>query len=152
VSQLSRALLKGMHDAGLMAVGKHFPGHGHVEADSHIAIPIDDREFKTIADNDLLPFKYLIDSGVDGIMPAHVIYPKSCEKPAGFSKFWLQDILRHELNFRGMIFSDDLCMEGASPIGTIVERAIKAKQAGCDMLLICNNRAAAIEVIEHELA
>jgi beta-N-acetylhexosaminidase len=150
ISQLGCALVRGMHRAGLMAVAKHFPGHGHVQADSHIAIPIDERSFTAIAENDLLPFKYLIEAGIDGVMPAHVIYPVCDEKPSGFSTFWLQQILRHELNFRGMIFSDDLCMEGASPMGTIVERAIKAKQAGCDMLLVCNNRQAAIEVIEHE--
>ena len=150
VSVLGLALLRGQHRAGLIAVGKHFPGHGFVEADSHIAIPIDQRDFTTIAENDLIPFKYLIDAVIDGIMPAHVIYPKCDDKPAGFSQFWLQRILRHELNFRGMIFSDDLLMEGASPMGNIVERTIKAKQAGCDMLLICNNRSAAIEVIKNE--
>jgi beta-N-acetylhexosaminidase len=150
ISILASALVKGMHQFNLIAVGKHFAGHGYVKADSHIDIPIDTRDMKTIMQHDILPFQYLIEAGIDGIMPAHVIYEKCDSFPAGFSFFWLKNVLRHQLNFKGLIFSDDLTMEGAALMGNIVERAIKAKSAGCDMLLICNNRAAAIEVIEHE--
>ncbi len=97
-----------------------------------------------------MPFQYLIESGIDGIMPAHVIYEKCDPVPAGFSPFWLKNILRHQLNFNGLIFSDDLTMKGAEPMGNMIDRALKAKDAGCDILLICNNRNAAIEVIQHE--
>lgn len=150
ISILASSLVRGMHKSGLMAVGKHFPGHGHVKADSHFDIPVDSRDIEAIIKSDLLPFQYLIESGIDGIMPAHVIYEKCDPAPAGFSSFWLKNILRHQLNFNGLIFSDDLTMEGAAPMGNMIERAIKAKAAGCDMLLICNNRDAAIEVIQHE--
>jgi len=150
ISILAGALVHSMHKMELIAVGKHFPGHGHVKADSHIAIPIDNRNIEAITQSDLLPFQYLIESGIDGIMPAHVIYEKCDPAPAGFSSFWLKNILRHQLNFNGLIFSDDLTMKGAEPMGNMIERVIKAKTAGCDMLLICNNRDAAIEVIQHE--
>jgi beta-N-acetylhexosaminidase len=150
IIKLAGALITGMKKAGLITVGKHFPGHGHVEADSHVAIPIDHRTLAEIQDKDILPFKQLIKMGLDGIMPAHVIYEKIDKNPAGFSSFWLQKILRQELGFNGIIFSDCLTMEGASPMGNMIERVEKAKQAGCDMMLICNNRPAAIEVIEHE--
>ncbi|HEV2614626.1 MAG TPA: beta-N-acetylhexosaminidase [Gammaproteobacteria bacterium] len=150
IIKLAGALIKGMKRAGLITVGKHFPGHGHVEADSHIAIPVDHRTLEEIDKKDILPFKSLINMGLDGIMPAHVIYEKIDKNPAGFSVFWLQTILRKKLDFKGLIFSDDLSMEGASPMGNMIERVAKAKAAGCDMILICNNRPAAIEVIEHD--
>jgi beta-N-acetylhexosaminidase len=150
INILAASLVRGMHKSDLIAVGKHFPGHGYVRADSHIDIPIDHRSFEEIQKSDLIPFEYLIKSGIDGIMPAHVIYEKCDDKPAGFSSFWLQEILRKKLNFKGIIFSDDLTMAGAAPMGNIIERARKAKSAGCDMLLICNNRDAAIEVIYDE--
>jgi beta-N-acetylhexosaminidase len=147
---LASALVRGMHKTGLLAVGKHFPGHGHVKADSHIDIPIDSRSFEEITEKDILPFQTLINSGVDAIMPAHVIYEKCDDKPAGFSEFWLKNILKDKLNFRGKIFSDDLSMEGATPMGNMIERVKKARKAGCDILLICNNRTAVIEVMKHE--
>jgi len=150
IIKLAGALISGMKKTGLITVGKHFPGHGHVEADSHIAIPIDHRSLQEIQSKDIIPFQSLISMGLDGIMPAHVIYEKIDKNPAGFSSFWLQKILRQKLEFKGIIFSDDLSMEGASPMGNMIERVEKAKQAGCDMILICNNRPAAIEVIEHE--
>lgn len=150
ISILTSSLVRGMHKMELIAVGKHFPGHGHVKADSHIDIPVDSRDIEDIMKSDLLPFQYLIESGIDGIMPAHVIYEKCDPAPAGFSSFWLKNILRHQLNFNGLIFSDDLTMKGAEPMGNMIERVMKAKTAGCDMLLICNNRDAAIEVIQHE--
>ncbi len=150
IIKLAGALMTGMKKAGLITVGKHFPGHGHVEADSHIAIPIDHRTLQEIEIKDMVPFQALIQQGLDGIMPAHVIYDKIDKNPAGFSAFWLQTILRQQLQFKGMIFSDDLSMEGASPMGNMIQRVEKAKQAGCDMILICNNRSAAKEVINHE--
>jgi len=150
IGLLATAFIKGLHEKDVISVGKHFPGHGHVAADSHIAIPVDTRSFEEIAALDLKPFKTLIEAGLKGIMPAHVIYEKCDDKPAGFSTFWLQTILRQQLGFKGTIFSDDLSMEGATPMGNMRERVRRAKSAGCDMILICNNRKAVIEVIDHE--
>lgn len=150
IIKLAGALVAGMKKAGLISVGKHFPGHGHVEADSHIAIPVDHRPLADIENLDILPFRALINHGLDGIMPAHVIYDRIDKYPAGFSSFWLQKILRQQLGFKGIIFSDDLSMEGASPMGNMIERVKKAKAAGCDMILICNNRPAVNEVIKNE--
>lgn len=150
IGLLATSLIQGLHEGGVISVGKHFPGHGHVVADSHIAIPVDTRSFEEIATADLKPFKSVIEAGLKGIMPAHVIYEKCDPKPAGFSPFWLQTILRQQLGFKGIIFSDDLSMEGATPMGNMPERVMRAKSAGCDMILICNNRKAVIEVIDHE--
>lgn len=150
IGLLATALIQGLHEGGVMSVGKHFPGHGHVTADSHIAIPVDHRPYEAIEASDLIPFKNLIKSGLQGIMPAHVIYDQCDPKPAGFSPFWLQTVLRGKLNFKGTIFSDDLSMEGATPMGKMPERVRQAKSAGCDMLLLCNNRKAVIEVIDDE--
>lgn len=147
ISMLSATLLQGIQNEGLKAVGKHFPGHGHVKADSHTEIPIDTRELREIANDDLNPFQFLINIGLDGIMPAHVIYEKCDPLPACFSSFWLKKILRGQLSFRGKIFSDDLCMAGAAGVGDIHTRVDKAREAGCDMLLICNNRDAVKEIL-----
>jgi beta-N-acetylhexosaminidase len=147
VIELSHAVMLGMRDAGMSACGKHFPGHGYIAADSHIAIPVDERDYADIALNDLLPFKALIDMGMPAVMPAHVIYPKIDPAPAGFSCFWLQNVLRGELRFQGMIFSDDLTMEGAAVAGDITARTLAALQAGCDMALICNRPDLADEVL-----
>jgi beta-N-acetylhexosaminidase len=147
-TQLAGLFRKGMHAAGMAAIGKHFPGHGAVALDSHLTLPTDDRNLDTIRAKDLLPFKQLIKEGLEGIMPAHVVYPNIDPNPAGFSAFWIQQILRQELNFNGTVFSDDLSMMGAASAGDFPERAKMAQQAGCDMLLVCNNPAAAEHVLE----
>ncbi len=134
---LAGALIDGLKLAGMPSCGKHFPGHGFVEADSHIAIPIDERDFQQIWKNDIVPYMLLLNK-LDSIMPAHVIYKQVDESPAGFSSFWLQDVLRTRLEFDGIIFSDDLAMEGASVAGNVVQGAQSALNAGCDMVLICN--------------
>lgn len=137
-AQLARSLIAGLREAGMASVGKHFPGHGYVRADSHLAVPVDERSFAEIEAADLVPYRELIQQGLAAVMPAHVIYPRVDAHPAGFSARWLRQILRAELHFDGMIFSDDLSMEGASVAGGVVERADAALAAGCDMVLLCN--------------
>ncbi len=147
-TRLSSSFRKGMNEAGMAATGKHFPGHGAVALDSHLTLPIDERDLDEIRAKDLLPFKQLIEEGLEGIMPAHVVYPRIDPNPAGFSSFWIQEILRKELGFNGTVFSDDLSMEGAASVGDFPERARLAQHAGCDMILVCNNPAAAEQVLE----
>ncbi len=147
-SQLASDFRAGMKEAGMAATGKHFPGHGAVALDSHLTLPVDERDLATIRANDLIPFQQLISEGLEAIMPAHVVYPKVAPEAAGFSPFWLQQILRNELGFKGVIFSDDLSMEGAASVGDFPQRAKLAQQAGCDMVLVCNNPYAAAQVLE----
>ncbi|GHF97695.1 beta-N-acetylhexosaminidase [Thalassotalea marina] len=147
---LATAFIEGMAHVDMKATGKHFPGHGSVQADSHVDLPVDGRSFEEITNKDIIPFKQLISANkLDAIMPAHVIYPAVDNKSVGFSRIWLQDILRKQLGFNGTIFSDDLSMEAASSIGGYIERAEAAQEAGCDMLLVCNNRDALINVIDN---
>lgn len=137
VFALAKSLNEGLRLADMANCGKHFPGHGWAEADSHVAIPVDERSLKEILNEDAKPYEWL-DLSLAAVMPAHVIYPKVDQHPAGFSKIWLHSILRQELGFEGVIFSDDLSMEGASVAGSVVKGAELALEAGCDAVLICN--------------
>jgi beta-N-acetylhexosaminidase len=148
IAELAHSLMSGMKRAGMATVGKHFPGHGFVRADSHLEIPVDERDFADIEMCDLIPFRQMVDFGLTAVMPAHVIYPKVDPRPAGFSKVWLKDILRGSLAFEGCIFSDDLSMEGATVAGGIVQRAEAALHAGCDMVLVCNKPESAYELLD----
>lgn len=144
VTDLAGALITGLRGAGMAACGKHFPGHGYVTADSHVAIPVDERNLVDMAE-DMAPYRHL---KLDAVMPAHVIYPKVDSRPAGFSSLWLK-MLRDEFKFDGVIFSDDLSMQGASVAGGILERANAAWHAGCDMLLVCNTPDFVGELLRH---
>jgi len=147
--KLATAYIDGMHDAGMKATGKHFPGHGSVLEDSHVAMPNDTRSFDEIATLDMSIFTHLIKNNkLHGIMPAHVIYSVVDKHPAGFSTFWLQTILRQTLGFEGVIFSDDLSMQAATAIENVVDRAHTAIDAGCDMILVCNSPNQAEQVID----
>jgi beta-N-acetylhexosaminidase len=148
IASLAEALHGGLNAAGMTSVGKHFPGHGYVRADSHLEIPVDDRSMAEIAARDLVPFQRLARAGMGGVMPAHVIYPKVDSKPAGFSPVWLQKVLRERLHFDGLVFSDDLSMEGASTAGGMIARANAALNAGCDMVLVCNDPRAQDTTLE----
>ncbi|HLP81294.1 MAG TPA: beta-N-acetylhexosaminidase [Nitrosomonas sp.] len=140
VASLAHNLMIGLKKGGMVAVGKHFPGHGYIRADSHLEVAVDTREFADIASNDLIAFQSMIEYGMAGVMPAHVIYEKVDSKPAGFSALWLQRILRTELRFEGCVFSDDLSMRGAGEyLSSMCLRAESALSAGCDMILVCNN-------------
>ncbi len=149
VATLAYAFMHGMNKAGMQAVGKHFPGHGGVAEDSHIAMPVDHRSLEELLHSDIIPFENMIENKLAAIMPAHVIYDKVDARPAGYSRFWINDILRQRFNFQGVVFSDDLSMEAAGVAGGFGERAEAALTAGCDMALICNHLDGAIEATEY---
>lgn len=147
VITLVEAFSQGVKEAGMCRVGKHFPGHGSVVPDSHFALPIDERELFEIKNSDFVPFSYFA-SRMEGIMPAHIIFNKIDSNPVGFSRYWLQEVLRAELQFKGAIFSDDLSMQGAAIMGDFIARSYAALEAGCDMILLCNNRQETIKVLD----
>lgn len=148
VANLATSYIAGMNEAGMAATGKHFPGHGACIADSHVALPVDNRDYADLYAEDLVPFERVIQNGLAGIMPAHVLYPAVDAQTAGFSPVWLRDVLRKRLGFQGVIFSDDLSMEGAKVVGDIVARAEAALTAGCDMVLVCNDADAAARLLD----
>ncbi len=146
---IAEAFIRGMQEAGMKTTGKHFPGHGSVREDSHFALPIDSRSQAEIFDLDMQIFEKMHQKGLlDAVMPAHVIYSQVDAKPAGFSKVWVQQILREKMQFDGVVFSDDLAMEGATGIGGFTERAVAALEAGCDMALVCNNPQGAMQILD----
>jgi beta-N-acetylhexosaminidase len=147
VIEVAQAFINGMHEAGMAATGKHFPGHGGIVADSHLEAPVDTRSWDELEAHDLKPFDALSES-LDGIMPAHITFPAVDPDSVGFSSFWLQTILRKRLGFEGVIFSDDLTMKGADIAGGYVDKAKLALDAGCDMILVCNCPEGAIEVLD----
>jgi beta-N-acetylhexosaminidase len=152
VTELARALIRGLRRSGMGSVGKHFPGHGHASADSHTDVPIDGRTLDEILRLDVMPYARLAQGELSAVMPAHVIYPAVDPMPAGFSRRWLQDILRTRIGFDGAILSDDLSMEGASVAGDVVARARAALDAGCDMVLVCNRPDLAGQLLDSRLA
>jgi beta-N-acetylhexosaminidase len=147
VSRLALAVMQGMRQAGMAATAKHFPGHGAVVADSHLALPVDRRELADLA-ADLLPYRRLIPNDLAAVMMGHVLFPAIDSVPASFSRRWVGEILRGELDFRGVVFADDLTMEGATVMGGVVARAEAALEAGCDVLPVCNRRASVIELLD----
>lgn len=148
VAEIAAAYIEGMHEAGMAATGKHFPGHGRVQADSHIELPRDERSLEEIKAQDLVPFARCIDL-LDAIMPAHIVYPQVDSHCAGFSKIWIQDMLRDSLGFDGVVFSDDLTMNAAHSVGSVSQRADSALAAGCDMVLVCNQPQQAAELVDY---
>ena len=148
VASLAHAYIQGMKRAWMPAVGKHFPGHGAVEVDSHLGLPVDSRHFEDMLQADMLPFSRLCHTELAGIMPAHIIYEQCDSLPAGFSPFWIKEILRDRFGFQGAILSDDLSMEGAAVMGDSLSRAEAALSAGCDMVLVCNKPESVVQVID----
>lgn len=148
VISAAEAFIRGMHEAGMAATGKHFPGHGGIVADSHIEAPADERSWEILYGRDIQPFAKLAKT-LDAVMPAHITFPSIDPDSVGFSSFWLNDVLREKLGFEGIIFSDDLTMKGADIAGGYVDKAKLALKAGCDMILVCNCPQGAVEVLSY---
>lgn len=148
VIELARAYIKGMNEAGMAETGKHFPGHGSIEPDSHVANPLDNRSLEEIAKGDLFPFAELIKTNIKALMVAHIVYPRVDNIAVGFSRIWLHDILRKQLNFRGVIMTDDLNMEGANISSNYADRVTAALEAGCDFALLCNNHKGVVSALD----
>lgn len=147
VAELTRAYVRGMHAAGMPATLKHFPGHGTVREDTHFDNAVDDRPLEAIRAHDLVPFVAGIEAGADAVMLAHVVYPRVAPEPAGYSPYWINDILRGELGFRGVVFSDDIGMAAAFSAGGVKARVDAHLDAGCDVVLVCHP-----ELVEESLA
>ncbi len=152
LTALAREYIAGMHTAGMAATGKHFPGHGSVKADSHVALPVDERPWPVIYAQDMAPFRALMPDALDAVMVSHVIYPDKDKLPAGFSRVWVSQVLRQELGFQGVIFSDDITMQAAASVGSHQQRAQLALEAGCDCVIACNDDAGRAQLIEHYVA
>ncbi|MCX7961174.1 MAG: beta-N-acetylhexosaminidase [Burkholderiales bacterium] len=142
VGALAVAMIQGLAEAGMAALGKHFPGHGFAAADSHVAVPRDERPTADIMRRDVAPYAAAIAAGLAAVMPAHIVYPRADSAPAGYSRFWLQEVLRARLGFDGLVLSDDLGMAGAGTAGDVAARARAALAAGCDMVLLCRDPSA----------
>jgi len=151
VAALGKIYVQELEGYGIKTVAKHFPGHGYAIADSHVEFATDARDYQSIAENDLCPFQEVVKQGIFGIMPAHVVYAAVDKNAAGFSQYWLRDILRDSLKFKGTIFSDDLNMFAASSVGDMSVRVNRALEAGCDVVLICNNREGVLQTLEENL-
>jgi len=152
VADLAHHYMMGMRRAGMAATGKHFPGHGAVHADSHHELPVDERSFADLEFNDLLAFERMIHYDVAALMMAHVVYPAVDDLPASFSSVWVKKILRDQMDFQGVVFSDDLSMVGAECIGNYLQRAQRALEAGSDMVLVCNSPEGRNQVLSGLLA
>ena len=148
VADIAHAYMNGMKRAGMASTGKHFPGHGGVKGDSHLILPVDERDYADIYNEDIVTFERMIHYGLAAIMTAHVTYPRVDSQPAGFSAVWIKDILRKRLGFQGAVFSDDLSMAGADVAGSASDRARAALGAGCDMVIICNDTQATDEILD----
>ena len=148
ITQLATAYIEGLHDIGMIAVAKHFPGHGGVHEDSHLCLPKDKRCLLELEEKDIIPYSKLINHGLDAVMSAHVLFDHIDLLPSGFSQFWIKEILRDKIGFQGIVFTDDLSMQGATEFGNIVDRTQLALEAGCDIALICNDRPATEKVLD----
>ncbi|HEY3646072.1 MAG TPA: beta-N-acetylhexosaminidase [Gammaproteobacteria bacterium] len=148
VAELTRAWIWGMRRAGMAACAKHFPGHGYVQGDSHLMLPVDPRPLETIRHKDMLPYRKLVNLDLPSVMMAHVVYEQVDSDPASLSKRWIHDELRKGLRFEGAVFCDDLSMRGAEKAGDYLDRAVAALAAGCDMLPVCNNRAGVVAILD----
>jgi len=149
VVEMASVFIRGMREAGMAATGKHFPGHGSVALDSHVVISIDERSMQEIEQDDMIAFAGVIKSGISAIMAAHIIFPNADTLPVGFSRYWLQDILRDRLGFIGTILSDDLNMQGANISSNYTDRVVAARDAGCDFAMLCNNRQGVTQVLDN---